>query len=185
MKNELIALFEKNGYELKIDEERLVAMCSRPAPRSRLGVKIEFHYRYPNAEMMFERCETWINNVVANKESRKKEKEAAKARGAEMAAKVKVGDIFVDSWGYEQTNIDMYEVVAKPTPKTVVVREIAFETVDGSEGMMCDRVRAVPGAFVSGEFKKRLDNYGGFKTNSFSCARPTTADDTHHRSWYY
>lgn len=184
-KTELVALFEKNGYILEINEEANIALCKRVAPRARLGYKTEFHYRYGSAEVMFSECEKWIDRVVTNLETRKKEKEKRKAKAAELAAGVKVGDIFVDSWGYEQTNIDMYEVVAKPSPKTVVVREIGYETVEGSEGHMCENVRAVPGSFIGKEMKKRLDNYGGFKTSSFSCARPTTTDSTHYRSWYY
>ena len=35
----------------------------------------------------------------------------------------KVGDVFVESWGYNQTNIDFYEVT-KVTPKSVYIREI-------------------------------------------------------------
>ena len=40
---------------------------------------------------------------------------------------IKIGDLFRASWGYDQTNINYYEVVAK-TAKTVTVREIAQET---------------------------------------------------------
>jgi hypothetical protein len=40
-------------------------------------------------------------------------------------ALVKVGDIFYNSWGYGQTNIDWYQVVSvSPTGKTVKIREI-------------------------------------------------------------
>lgn len=39
---------------------------------------------------------------------------------------VKIGDIFYNSWGYGQTNIDWYQVVdVSPTGKTVKVRPIA------------------------------------------------------------
>ena len=33
---------------------------------------------------------------------------------------MKQGDVFVSSWGYEQTNVDFYEVV-KVTAKTVML----------------------------------------------------------------
>jgi len=33
---------------------------------------------------------------------------------------VKVGDMFVESWGYDQTNVDVYEVV-RVTPKSVAL----------------------------------------------------------------
>lgn len=38
-------------------------------------------------------------------------------------SKIKVGDIFVDSWGYDQTNIDFYQVVRK-SKKCIFIRPI-------------------------------------------------------------
>lgn len=183
--NNLIARYEENNFVLNMDEERLVAKCDRVAPRARLGFKNEFHYRFQTAERMMEYVENFIENHVKRLQWREEEKQNRKIKAELLAAQVKVGDLFVDSWGYEQTQVDLYQVVAKPTAKTVIVREIACETVEGSEGMMCRNVRAVPNAFIGEEIKKRLDNYGGFKTSSFSCARPTTAEATHYNSWYY
>jgi hypothetical protein len=184
--NALVKQFEEHGFKLEINEERIVARCDRVAPRARLGFKNEFYYRFPNVERMYE----YVNNFLADRlkaqEMKEKRKVEAKVRAAALAANVKVGDIFVDSWGYEQTNVDFYQVVAKPSAKTVVVREIAFERVEGSEqphGMACD-VRPVPNEFIGEEMKKRIDNYGGFKVNSFSSARPTEADKKHYMSWY-
>lgn len=37
---------------------------------------------------------------------------------------VSVGDIFVSAWGYEQTNIDFYQVISVHGTTTVVVRKI-------------------------------------------------------------
>ena len=49
-------------------------------------------------------------------------------------ATVKVGDVFVESWGYEQTNIDFYEVVeVTPSGKSVRLREIAAKAVEIGE----------------------------------------------------
>jgi hypothetical protein len=183
--NALVKQFEKYGFKLEINEERIVARCDRVAPRARLGFKNEFHYRFPNVERMYE----YVNNFLADRlkaqEMKEKRKVEAKVRAAALAANVKVGDIFVNSWGWEQTNIDFYQVVAKPSAKTVVVREIAFERVEGSEqphGMACD-VRPVPNEFVGEEMKKRIDNYGGFKVEYGIC-RPTEADKAHYMSWY-
>lgn len=35
-----------------------------------------------------------------------------------------VGDVLESSWGYEQTNVDFYQVI-RATPKTVVLRPIS------------------------------------------------------------
>lgn len=44
---------------------------------------------------------------------------------------VHVGDLFYASWGYEQTNIDYFQVVALKGAHTAVLREIGCEYVGG------------------------------------------------------
>lgn len=51
-----------------------------------------------------------------------KAKQAEKAE--EFMKQVKVGDFFYSSWGYEQTNIDFYQVTKK-TAKTVWLRPVS------------------------------------------------------------
>ncbi len=68
---------------------------------------------------------------------------------AEDYEKVQVGSIFCWSWGWEQTNLDFFQVIEKKA-KSVIVREIAQETVEGStysHGMADNRV-AVKDAFL-------------------------------------
>jgi len=68
---------------------------------------------------------------------------------------IQIGNIFTHSWGYDQTNIDFYQVV-KATPKTVIVRKIGEETVPGSDaGFMCDRVLPKPFTFTGELLRKR------------------------------
>ena len=66
---------------------------------------------------------------------------------------VKVGDVFVESWGYDQTNKDFYEVVGvTPSGKSVRLRAVASKVVepDGVEGHFTyEHVVAVPGEFLS------------------------------------
>lgn len=44
---------------------------------------------------------------------------------------VRVGDLFYSSWGYEQTNVDFYEVVALKGKHTAVIRKISGEYIGG------------------------------------------------------
>ena len=46
---------------------------------------------------------------------------------------VKIGDIFYSSWGYDQTNIDFYQVIAK-TEKMVTARRIGANRVLAEHG---------------------------------------------------
>lgn len=43
---------------------------------------------------------------------------------------IKIGDIFVFSWGYEQSNINYFQVVGLKGTKQVVIREIAYTTTE-------------------------------------------------------
>lgn len=66
---------------------------------------------------------------------------------------VRVGDIYVVSWGYEQTNVDFYEVVALKGKKTAVVREIAGECIGGFAYQ--GKKRACRGAYIGPEYTVR------------------------------
>lgn len=45
---------------------------------------------------------------------------------------VKPGDIFICSWGYEQTNVDFYQVVSLAGESSVRVRQVVPEIVNES-----------------------------------------------------
>ncbi len=57
------------------------------------------------------------------------------------------GAIFSYSWGYEQTQVEYWQVV-KRSGLRLTLAEIACETVDGSQGFMSDRVRPAKDAFL-------------------------------------
>jgi hypothetical protein len=50
------------------------------------------------------------------------------------AVTIKVGDIFSRSWGYDQTNVNYYQVVkVSPSGKTLTFREIGKAYVDDNQ----------------------------------------------------
>ena len=56
---------------------------------------------------------------------------------------IKEGDIFYSSWGYEQTNTEMFKVIGfTKSRKTAIIKQVYLKTVVGSEGLDCDRVIA-------------------------------------------
>lgn len=69
-----------------------------------------------------------------------------------------VGDILYGSWGYEQTNVDFYEVVGIPSPKQVLLRQVAQKAVKGEHG--ADYVVAVPGSYIGPVLRKMPGKYG-------------------------
>ena len=78
-----------------------------------------------------------------------------------------VGQILVRSWGYDQTNIDYYEVTAVHGPRTVTVRKIRSKLIEcrGSS----NEVTADPGNYV-GEPKRCTVHYGRVKVEDYKGA---------------
>jgi hypothetical protein len=74
----------------------------------------------------------------------------------EQKQSVKVGDILVRSWGYDQTNVDFYEVV-KTTEKTVWFISIGQTKTDGSF-----RGHVLPNREVRGTEVLRRKNKSGW-----------------------
>lgn len=71
----------------------------------------------------------------------------------------KVGELLYNSWGYDQTNIDYYQITAVKG-RTVTIRPIASKIVPGSEGFMSERVCPSRDNFTGPEETKTLQMYG-------------------------
>ena len=179
---ELIEKFAAYGLELTIDEARPVARCIRPTKRARLGYKVEFNYRFGTVARMIEFCEKFLAKLERAEEYKAERKAARAAARKEAQENVKKGDIFVASWGWEQTNVDAYQVVEKKGA-TVTLREIGLDTIYGSEGFMSDRVRPVKNLFIGERFTKRITGKG-INIDDVRCAFPAEEGKDFYRSWY-
>lgn len=87
------------------------------------------------------RREEWIKEKMTNIKSRIDYNEKSKAAKKEAVSghTFKVGDILYQSWGYDQTNIDFFQVV-EVLPKSVKIRPICQNMVEGSGGFMSEYV---------------------------------------------
>ena len=97
--------------------------------------------------------------------ARNAEKKAAKDAAFANGNPYKVGDIMVNSWGYEQTNIDYY-IVTKVGRRSVTIQAIGKKMVP-SEGFapMSGHCVPDPDNILTNEkpMVKILQNYGGDK----------------------
>jgi len=100
-------------------------------------------------------------------------------------ADAKVGDIYVCSWGYEQTNIDYYQVV-RVLPKSVVVQ--AIDSTRSYDGPMHGQSFPIANRFCGEErtVRLRVDGTGGtsFRVNSFSWAYPWNGKPSFFSEWH-
>jgi hypothetical protein len=95
---------------------------------------------------------------------------------------IKVGDIFVNTWGYDQTNQDAYQVI-RLTPKMMILQEIDTKPVPGTEGFMCCEVVPVKDSFKpdARPFKARQSQ--DFALNYGYCKRHVDGAN-YYNSWY-
>lgn len=66
---------------------------------------------------------------------------------------LKKGAIFYSSWGYDQTNVDFYEVVGFKGKTLVLLREL--EQIKEPTGDMYGKTKPRPGKYKSGTFQRR------------------------------
>lgn len=131
----------------------------------------------------------WVDQQRKNHDARERAKrERKEQRNAPNV--LKAGDILVNSWGYEQTNVDFFQVV-ESKGQTVKLRSIAARSTGEIAGHMSDHVVAVKDAFVDTrndayekvDFIVKRVSYGKtikmkFGVCSLWDGRPM------HRSWY-
>ncbi len=102
-----------------------------------------------------ERRQEWMNAQIKfaterldTENSRKMQKSEFSKDGHDFV----VGDILYGTWGYEQTNVDFYQITST-TKHTVICQRIKRENVPGSEGFMCSRVRPLKDATYGDEIR--------------------------------
>ena len=176
--------FAQEGFVLEIDSEFKTAMCTKPSKRARMGYTIKFNHYFPTTERMFKFVERELAKIGEMREFKAKRAAEKKEREEAARADVSFGDVFVASWGWEQTQVDAYQVVGKKGSASVVLRPIATAVVSGSEHHMSQSVVPVPNAFISDEtITKRVGAYG-ITLNSYSSAYKWDGARSYHNSWY-
>ncbi len=88
--------------------------------------------------------------VLARKErlaaERKERAAQRKADNEGILDKVKVGDVFSCSWGYEQTNVDFFQVIEKVGKNSVRIKEVCPPILEnrGTGPFSADRTYDIP-----------------------------------------
>ena len=109
-----------------------------------------------------------IAGLFDARRARLKAKADDRAKDKAFVHSYKVGDIFERVWGYDQTNVNYWEVT-KVKGKFVWVREIAQEEID--TGGMTGKTTPLPGKFQANEPEKKcLAQDGRIKINHYAWA---------------
>jgi hypothetical protein len=107
-----------------------------------------WNYRFRNEQERQKRIDETIKSrkyVLENTQNRLKERR-------EYQHPYKEGDVFYTSWGYDQTNVDFYQVT-EVKGKMILLREIGKKSVDEREDTGVEYVVPSKGHFVGGVIK--------------------------------
>lgn len=124
-------LIDAFGIEIYFSTDKLAAIFY--AGKSS---KSWWHYRFSNMEDMLKRIYTSVDNHVQREQEKIDKAEAQRAAMKIFKASdyYQLGDIIVNSWGYDQTNVDFYQVT-EVLNKKIRVREICGEMVESCGSM--------------------------------------------------
>lgn len=93
----------------------------------------------------------------------------------------KVGDLFYSSWGYDQTNIDFYQVVRVVSENTIEICRCGSKQTDYQN--LSGHVKADKGNLQGGANKHRvlydMNGNPSFKVSSYARAWPTDENTEH------
>jgi hypothetical protein len=118
--------------------------------------KPDFHYTWGAAGQKdaFQRREAHIREWLDVIQERRDRKAKEKAEREEWTHDLKVGEILYGSWGYDQTNVEYFEVV-EVRGKSVIIRELEQTSIsDGTAHSMSDYRMPKPGCYQGAPMRK-------------------------------
>lgn len=141
---------EYKGYKIEVTEKNTDSVYIKTLDPKGKVVKYRTG-RYSDRILVYKRSEArFIEEIESNIDFKLKRKEEmsaerAKKNAVKISDVVEVGDIFYSSWGYEQTNVDFYEVV-RIDGKFVFIKEIKKDYK--GTGFMSGTSKGLKGQFV-------------------------------------
>jgi hypothetical protein len=146
--------------------------------------KPSWHFRFASPAQRERRIASTIERVQAH-QARRAEERARKAAEAAKGHGWEPGLILVSSWGYEQTNVDFYEVVEVIGKTMVRIEKIGSQSAtDAGEGFSSMSDHVVPNLEArSGEFRRCKVTSGHIRLASY-CSASLWDGRPRYCSWY-
>ena len=126
--------------------------------------KPDWYHWFTSIEKREQKIQAFFKSRRSHLKHRRQEVEARK-----IPHDFKVGDILCSTWGYDQTNVDFYQVVRIVSTQTIEVRQIKSDLKQGSH-FMIGTATPLMDHFVGETFQRRPDQ-GYVRLTSFSGAR--------------
>ena len=153
--------------------------ADRPVATGFIGKrsKPDLNTRYGNEERRTEHVKQWMDGIAEHEQWKRDQK----SKRQSFDHTLEVGDILYSSWGYDQTNIDFYEVT-RTMKKSVDIRKLA-QTQEHT-GFMSGTTEPVKGSYTGEKMLKRVGPGNTISIYSFASAYPWDGQPKHN-SWYH
>lgn len=119
----------------------------RPEAKAYVGKrsKCVWHFAFKTVEARQEKIAKFLADREACAKIKTDRAEAEKARKRSLASTLAVGTVLYRTWGYDQTNVDFYQVVALGKA-SIQVRKIGYSTV--TTGFDCGQATPTKDKFI-------------------------------------
>lgn len=126
--------------------------------------KPDFRYSFSSQQNRENYIKRWVSVLERNQERKNEQKNAQK----EFHHTLSVGEILYSSWGYDQTNVDYYEVVEIKSKKSVVIQKIAGSI----SGVDCMPGYTLPkkGDYCGNKMVKRVSVGNSVRINGYTAS---------------
>lgn len=160
-----------NYVEIFKDDELGIVVWGSGDGKSAIGYKgrakrRDFFYKFPSIERRTEFITEFVKKIKKQAEENAQIKLARKSKKRDLV----IGDILVSYWGYNQSNVDYYQVVEMVGNNSVCLREIGKQKTFESDGLSGHCIPVVD-HFTGESFTKRVYDGMRVRLNSFSSAR--------------
>lgn len=143
--------------------ERFAVTCWVSTPKGKYAKeKIVFSYWFKTSEAREQYIEKFMEQKKENERVMTDRKAVQRKAQEEVVNPFKVGEILYDSWGYEQTNIDFFQII-EVGKKSVKIRKIGQKLVREA-GWLCEYVAPAIDDFTGEAKTKVLRVYVGDQT---------------------
>ena len=153
--------FEENGRTFT----KYHLLMGTASKRARRATVWEYHTNAASRDRK-------VKEIVASFERRAKEKAQRREEAKNFQHGYQVGDILVSVWGYDQTNVEFYQVTELIGSKSIEIQMVSSKVVKESRGS--EMVVPIKDRFIRSEkpLRKKVDTRRAVKLNSYSYARP-------------
>lgn len=153
-------IIKKYKIELYVFEVKNHAGWFAPLIFAGRSDKPEKTYRYDSKEKALEAAFSKLKNKINVLQDKEAKRSEHRQNAAEKANEYEIGDVLYNSWGWEQTNIDFYQVVGKKGKMTLIIRPIAAD-IDYDGQAMGGTTTPKVDQFTGEEMSVRVNGSGG------------------------